>query len=236
MVKLEGRQQINWLWWRIIMLATLAAIFYYSWPLGYWLNPAIGRHGLASDLEAKGQPYNWVFVSLDVTSGLLIFGITLWLARTWHSFSNPSIKFILCGYGLFGVLTAFDALLPLNCLVDQKQCGPLIHNPIVLLHGLASIGSIGGLTLSIVGIWQLLVLTLKVAIRIRWLLYVIMIGWFGFGIITLVLILTAHSSNTAQHVFITICSVWTILMPFILGHLHAQEHELARILSSEDQS
>ena len=45
--------------------------FYASWPLGYWLNPVANR-GLASNLEAAHQPYNWVFIAFDIVSGLLI--------------------------------------------------------------------------------------------------------------------------------------------------------------------
>jgi len=33
------------------VLALLAGILYASWPLGYWLNPAVSKAGLASALE-----------------------------------------------------------------------------------------------------------------------------------------------------------------------------------------
>jgi hypothetical protein len=233
MIEVYASKGMSRLGWRIICFAVLAGALYYSWPLGYWLNPAVGQHGLASDLEATGQPYNWLFTTLDVVSGALILLVTIWLARAWRPFMNISIKFILWGYGLFGVLTATDALLPMNCLADERQCGAILHNPMVVLHGIASIGSIGALTLSIVGTWQLLAVTYKSAFRLRWLLHTIMITWFGFGLLTLGLIITAHSSNVAQHVFITICSVWTVLMPFILSHLHSQEQDLMRAISTE---
>jgi len=234
MLQLHSNKKINLFWWRIIGFAGLAGLLYYSWPLGYWLNPLVGRQGLASDLGAKGQPYSWLFTLLDVISGALILLVTLWLARAWHEFMNLSVKLILWGYALFGVLTAVSAVLPINCLPDEARCSSWMSNPMLVLHGLASIGSIAGLTLSIVGVWQLLVITRRGAPHLRWMLHGIMLIWFGFGLLTLALILTARSSNTAQHLFITVCSVWTVLMPYILVHLHTQELEFVRAVNKQD--
>ncbi len=236
MIRLHFDNQTNRLLWRVLGLAAVAGLLYYSWPLGYWLNPIVGHSGLASDLGAKGQPYSWLFTSLDVISGVLIMLVAFWLARAWRGLMNLSIKFILWGYGIFGALTILSALLPINCLADEKSCGSIIHNPILVLHGLASIGSIGGLTLSIVGIWQLMVITQRGGQRTRWLLHTIMLIWFGFGFLTLALILTARSSNIAQHVFITVCSVWLVLMPYFLVHLHIQELEFSKDINLQNRN
>ena len=230
MERLTVRKQSSWLWWRIVGVATAAAILYYSWPLGYWLNPAAGKNGLASDLQATGQPYNWLFVLFDVASGTLIILVTLWLVRIWRRNMKLSIKFILWGYGLFGALTALDALIPMNCLVDEQRCGAVIHNPTILLHGLASIGSIGGLTLSIVGMWQLLAITRQTAPFLRWLLHAIVLIWLGFGLLTLTLVINGWSSGLAQHVFISICSAWIALLPYLLIRLYTQELEMVQVL------
>lgn len=235
MLQLHSNKNINLLWWRIIGIAALAGLLYYSWPLGYWLNPLVGKQGLASDLGAKGQPYSWLFTLLDVISGALILLVTLWLAKAWQQFMNLSVKLILWGYGLFGVLTAASAVLPINCLPDEGRCSNWLTNPMLILHGLTSIGSIAGLTISIIGIWQLLVITKRGATHWRWVLHGIMLIWFSFGLLTLMLILTARSSNTAQHVFITVCSVWTVLMPYILVHLHNQELEFVRAIDTENK-
>ena len=229
-------KQTNQLWWWSIIFAVVAAILYYSWPLGYWLNPHIFQHGLASDLGAKGQPYSWLFAALDVMSGALILLVALWLAHAWRRFTNVSIRLIIWGYGLFGVLTAVDALLPMNCLADEHRCSALINNPAIILHGIASIGSIGALTVSIVGIWQLLIVTNNGPLRLRWLLHAVMFTWFGFGLLTLGLILNSRSSGVAQHVFITVCSLITILVPYVLSHLHAQEVEFSNALAQKPPS
>lgn len=50
----------------------VAGLLYSSWPLGYWLNPQ-ADHGLASNLEALHQPYNWLFILIDISSGVLTF-------------------------------------------------------------------------------------------------------------------------------------------------------------------
>ena len=69
---------------KLEILSIVAGILYSSWPLGHWLNLNVSKNSLASGLEAVGQPYNWVFISGDITSSLLIIIISLWL---WRIFS-----------------------------------------------------------------------------------------------------------------------------------------------------
>lgn len=222
-------------WQRISIWAILAGILYYSWPLGYLLNPPASRGGLASDLGAIGQPYNWVFVVLDSVSGILIVLVALWLKRLWEHTMSRAIKMILWGYGVFGILTTFGALVPLDCLVEFNQCGDYFHNPLVVIHGIASIGAIFGLTISIVGIWLLIIVSFGKGLRIKLFLHSIMLVWFSFGLLTLFLLVTERSSGTAQHVFITVCSIWTAVVPFILSNVHSQGPQLARIVKQEQK-
>src|SRR6185312_9748885 len=66
------------------VLVVASAIAYCSWPLGFWLNPGAERHGLASELGALGQPYDWVFIWGDIFSGVLLMAACLVLLKMYH--------------------------------------------------------------------------------------------------------------------------------------------------------
>jgi len=208
----------------------IAGVFYSSWPLGYWLNPGADR-GLASNLEAARQPYNWVFIGMDMLCGALIIGGTWWLLHFIRRHKKHADRYLVesaaIGLGIFGILTAIDALLPLNCVQSEQQCLPPLQNPNFIIHGLASIGSIAGLTLSIVVIWWLAARDPRVISVTRWLLHLFLFVWFCFGIGTAFLVFRDRSSTFWQHIFILICSFWIIALPYyiwevlrIRPHLH----------------
>jgi len=218
-------------WLSLLLLTIMAGVIYNSWPLGYWLNPVVNR-GLASDLEATGQPYNWVFIAGDIISGLLICIATVWLLSKLRQTRSTWMKIGLIGFGVFGALTAVDALLPLDCVSVVQRCGPVLENPIVILHGVASMGSIAGLTLSIVSVWWLLARDERTAASVRYLLHGTLLVWCGFGIATLILIFLSRSSALSQHIFITLCSVWTALLPYLIWKTLLQRGILRKKVSS----
>ena len=201
-------------WLLTTCLTVLAGAFYCSWPLAYWLNPVANR-GLASNLEATGQPYNWVFIGLDIVSGLLICGVTWWLLQALKR-PNMSLKIALYGFGAFGLFTAVDALLPINCLSVVQRCGPVLHDPWMVIHGAFSLASIGALTLSILSLWWLLVHDRRAAMILRWLLHGTVLAWFAFGLVTFVLLVLVRSSALSQHLFIIVCSLWTAALPYLV--------------------
>ncbi|HSX45739.1 MAG TPA: DUF998 domain-containing protein, partial [Candidatus Saccharimonadia bacterium] len=195
-------------------MTLLAAALYSSWPLGYWLNPSVNR-GLASDLEAAHQPYNWVFIVMDVASGVLICVASWWLFKLTKRSNVPLLKYSVIGFGAFGLLTTIDALLPLDCVDVLNRCGSVLKDPAIVLHGIVSIGSIVGLTISIMSVWWLLMRDRQAGRSLRWLLHGTMFVWFAFGLVTLALILEARSSAVSQHLFITVCSLWTAGLPYL---------------------
>lgn len=201
--------------WKLLTAATGAAVLYCSWPLGYVLNP-IANRGLASNLEALGQPYNWLFAALDILSGLVVVTIAVLLRGLTGRPRHWLLDWSIIGYGLFGFLTALDALLPVDCLDTVQRCNVLSGHPLIIIHGAASIGSIGGLTMSIVGLWYLLAVKRRVAWPLRWLLHIIGLSWFGFGVATAVFLLADRSSALSQHLFIIVCSLWIALLPFLV--------------------
>jgi hypothetical protein len=195
----------------------LGGFFYSSWPLGFWLNPFVA-HRLASELGASNQPFNWVFIAMDIASGF--FTVTgCWkliqiMQKGFGSKSPRLISIAIYSTAIFGVLTALDAILPLNCLEGESNCLPSLHNPYFIIHGIISIGSIAGLTTSIVAIWLVVYSINRTTKSVEHLLPAIfLVIWVGFGVFTLHLILQNQSSGLAQHFFISFCSLWIIAMP-----------------------
>lgn len=109
---------------RVVALGVLAGLSYLSWPLGYVLTPGVVGVGLASDLEVSGQPFAWLFISLDIVSGALMILVA---AALWaRPARRPLLAWAILGYALFGVSTAVSAAVPLSCGVGRAAllaCG-----------------------------------------------------------------------------------------------------------------
>jgi len=197
-------------------LAVTAGLLYSSWPLGYILNPEANR-GLASNLEASGQPYNWLFIALDIISGLLICYIAWRLYRRLQR--GWLLKAAVMGFGSFGLLTAIDAMLPIDCVARVGiVCRPALEDPNFIIHGIASIGSVQGLSVSIAALWWLVDRQYRLDTD-RWLRVLLtgtLLVWLAFGLGTGALIWFDLSSAGAQHVFITVCTLWTAGMPWLV--------------------
>ncbi len=201
-------------WLVLTSLSVVAGALYCSWPLAYWLNP-VGNRGLASNLEAFGQPYNWLFAGLDIASGVGVCVVTIWLLRALKQ-ADMWIRMALVGFGVFGLLTVIDAILPIDCVsVVVQKCGPVLNDPWFVVHGIFSLGSIAGLTLSILSMWWLLVNNQRVAAVLKWLLHGTVLAWFTFGLITFALLVLVRSSAESQHLFIIICSLWIAALPYL---------------------
>lgn len=201
-------------------LMVVAGTLYSSWPLGYIFNP-VGNRGLASNLQALYQPYNWLFIGLDIVSGLIVCAVCYSLLNFVNNNTLGKTRNVLrasvLGTGVFGFLTALDAVLPLNCLEGSAQCISPLNNPYFVTHGIVSIGSIGGLTLSIFAIWLLLFWREKAVMRLAHIPPALfMIIWFSFGVLTLILLLHNKSSDLAQHFFIGFCSLWLVVFPYFV--------------------
>ena len=201
-------------------LMVVAGLLYSSWPLGYWLNPQADQ-GLASNLQALHQPYNWVFILMDITSGVLTcIACRELLAICVRSSSHRTslgLRVAILGAGTFALFTAIDAIMPLDCLEGSPHCLAPLHNPYFVIHGLFSIGSIGGLTVSIIAIWLLLFVREATVNSLAHLTpAMFLLVWLGFGILTLNLILHNQTSGLAQHLFIGFCSLWLMSLPYFV--------------------
>ncbi len=202
-------------------LVTASAILYCSWPLGFWLNPVASRTGLASELGAIGQPYNWVFIWGDIVSGaLLVAGVGI-LIRMYRLTSWARIAMLLLA--LYGICGALDAAFPMHCLPSEEVCGPVLHNPELIVHGIfdltGSVALIGTLVASAVHVhknspqWQ------------TW-IYVIGIGGTLFAIISGIFYITGGPGYWAQRYYITLSCIWVASIPFVLRPNHAKLEKL----------
>ena len=206
--------------WQIpqfLVLASLSGLLYASWPLGYVLNPITNR-GLVSNLEGLGQPYNWLFISLDIISGVAVCVVARWLWQRTAGKRTMVTTAAVGSYALFGLLTAIDALIPVDCAADQGQCGNVINHPLVIWHGLISLASIGFLTLSLVIIWWQFSRRQASPSVVRYGLHSAVAIWFFFGIVTAILVGLNRSSALSQHSFIIACSLWTGIFPYFIWH------------------
>jgi len=205
-------------------VAILAALVYSSWPLGFLLNPSVAEQDFASQLEARRQPYNWVFISLDILAGLLL----CWLgARQWRATRRYSLlRFSVLCYVLFGLFVIMAAIAPDDCST-QRVCHTALYDPLVIIHGFASIVSVGllliGLLLPIVVLWK--------KHHFDWivlLLVFILLGWGLAGIGTLLVMAHGLRSNWLQYDFITVCSMSIVVCMAIVAHLSTADSRRLR--------
>ncbi|HXE10048.1 MAG TPA: DUF998 domain-containing protein [Verrucomicrobiae bacterium] len=181
--------------------ATLAGLLYNSWLLGYWLNPAVAKSGLASEFEALRQPYDWLFIGCDVICGLLVL-LVCWGLR------KQAAAAVLAGLMVFAVGTIVDTLLPMHCLPSLQRCPSFTQDHLLLWHGVASIGAALGLFSSLLLLWW--------HDRRSRLLIVLMAAYVLFGLFSLFDAVQTVHHNWSQHYYLVLCGVWLALVPMAI--------------------
>ena len=222
-IKLKLMKKLTLKVWKInpATLMLIAGVLCSSWPLGYWLNPKADR-GLASNLEALHQPFNWLFIMMDITCGILV-GLACWnllklVVASSPAKNNLGLPIAILGAGCFGLFTAIDAILPLDCVEGSPHCLSTLNDSYFVVHGIFSIGSILGLTVSIATIWLLILSSEKALLSLAHITpAMFLLVWVGFGALTLYLVVHNKSSAIAQHFFIGFCSLWLIALPYFVG-------------------
>ncbi len=194
-----------------VWLGVAAAILYSSWPLGYILNPSVAHTAFASQLEASSQPYNWLFISLDILSGatLLIAGLTQW-TRT----KSAALRMSIIAYMVFAALVIVAAVVPFDCDSLTGSCVDVAHSPLIIIHGLASIVSGVALISSLI-----LILGVLVDRRLQqWFKLLPLIIFALWGIVGLAALDRYHHSdeNLVLYAFITICSISLVTPVYII--------------------
>jgi urea transporter len=199
-------------------LAILAGVLYCSWPLAYVLNPAVGRHALASQLETPGQPFNWVFIGGDVFTGVVL-AIAILLQRRAVRQADKALRWSAIGYVLFGLLAATAAIVPLNCDPQAGTCGVLWRDPYIIVHGAASMVSVIALLVS-VAVLGIVVYRRHASRAARYTFGAVLAGWLLFGIGSVVEFLLHVTGNAMQDYFITLCSISVVVVIGALEYLH----------------
>ena len=121
------------------------------------------------------------------------------------------------GAASFGIFTAIDAILPLDCIEGSPQCVVTLSDSYFVIHGIFSIGSIAGLTISIVAVWLLLLFSeARTGALVHLTPAMFLVVWLGFGILTLYLVLHNQSSALSQHLFIGFCCLWLVALPYFV--------------------
>lgn len=197
----------------IMVIAVVAAVIYNSWPLGFALNPSVARAGLASDLEAYGEPYAWLFVGGDVLSGILIVGAVLYLFRG-RVLRSLQADLLSLGLIFFGLMTVMSALLPLRCGTDILTCGYHVGQTFGAHDVIAGLAAIG-LFIAMVASWRASRRNTKLA----WLNWFVLITWSFWGLTFLLtpLPFVQHMPNlqvlaiTWQQVFLIVSGIGIVL-------------------------
>lgn len=188
------------------LLAVLAALLYSSWPLGYWLDPVVERSSMASELQAAHHPYNWFFIATDVLAGLFVILVGAW---QWSRVQKVSQRLAISNYVLFGALVIVAAASPLPCNPATHQCGPLIDNYRVLLHGIASIASVTFLFVSLVALTPS-AFSKNRHYGLRVVFTLLLLAWTVFAVGSVYELVHHIQGNAMQYFFITICSLSVI--------------------------
>lgn len=199
-------------WKSLTVVTVLSGIIYNSWPVGYWLNPYIARHDLASELEALHEPFRWLFVAGDVVSSILLIFAAVVLLISVRRLSRSNLMVVALANAIaFAVGTIFDALVPLQCDPSVQRCMPYLHDPNLLIHGLFSILASVCLFVTMTIFWWL-------DKRSR-LMRGIVVGYILFGVFSIVSIILPGQDSWAQHYSLLLDGVCIAIIPFIISEL-----------------
>ena len=203
-------------WMPTGLLGIIAGLAYLSWPIGYSVNRVVVERGLASDLEVPGQPFSWLFILLDIVSGLLMLGLAIAAWRDNPGGDRSLRTGGLVGYGIFGLSTILSAAVPLSCGTGRTallECGT--NAGTYGWHDILS--AIGYLTLffSLVG-----AMIRSYRGRAGWVVgpLVTAVGllWCTAGIAFLVITLSHRPEVTVQHALLLLTTVVIGLVPLTL--------------------
>lgn len=203
--------------WRMVTaMSVVSGLLYSSWPLGPILNPNVSRSGLASGLEGVHQPYNWLFISGDIISSLLIT-LVCWLIwqRVRGKHDVLHLELALINVVLFAAGTIIDAALPMRCEPSLQRCPSFIHDPQLLAHGVFSILAAICLFVSLAILWWHRRHTL--------LMNGLLVGYVLFSLFSLIALLWPSLGNLSQHYYLALCGVWLALLPTAVRKSLAKE-------------
>jgi hypothetical protein len=195
-----------------VLIASCGAVAYSSWPLAFVLNRPMAGSALASSFEARSQPFSWLFILLDCFVGLCTVAVVAgqfprlgWIRR------DRALIGVLVSYGLFGLATAIDAVVPLTCSSESSRaCASqlLPVTPDDVLTGLAVFALFLAATFAfarLLGNRAVYPVSFPVALA------ALTAAWSAIGII--VLLEAPGGAASWQYVFLTLTSVLALVVP-----------------------
>lgn len=200
----------------LVISAALAGLLYNSWPLGYILNHHVATVFLASNLEATGQPYNWLFILGDILTGLIIMAVGCFYLRKKNLISLRWVKLSIGCYVIFGLLTIVTALIPFNCQESIAQCSVQLSTSFGLHDIIACIASITQFISMVCP--AVVILRAKVKGWLKSATLAILLAFCVSGIVFLITSLINGSLAVfLQHVFIILSGLGLLLLPIALN-------------------
>ena len=195
----------------VIVVGLLASLAYSSWPVAYLVNPSLAATALASELEASGQPYRWLFIALDCLSGLAALVVVRLEWPEKESAERRLLVLALMSYALFGIATAVDALIPVSCgTVSIHSCGLNVRHLSAddYLTAVAVFSLFVGVCGAQVRVARLLAWNLLSIVSL-----VIALGWSVTGPIFLAVSLISGPVISMQHLMLSLTSAVAFLVP-----------------------
>ena len=200
---------------KTLVVGLIAGLAYCSWPIGFLVNPTIAATALASELEANGQPFNWLFILLDCVAALATLAV---LRLQWPTRSGPRERLLrtaLLGYAVFGVATAIDSLIPVGCGSSPlTTCGANLKNFNWddCLTGAAVLALFVAVTC--VQCWSLTKLARR---RPLLLALVITVIWSTCGLAYFAVHFSSHPAVPLQHLLLTLTSTVAVTIPVVIA-------------------
>ena len=213
-------------------LAVIAAILYCSWPLSYLLNPSVGIHALASQLQSPNQPYNWLFILLDVLSGLLLIAVGIIQYAEHRRLRIGKVTIGIWNYIAFGIMVAIAAMVPIGCDPQTQVCGSIWHSPSIIVHGFCSIASVLCLLISLMLVAHDIYKQKSLARRHSVFILSILSAWLLFGVGSIIEIVLKIKNSLLQDFFITVCSLSIVAVVLYIERLGSRARITATV--SED--
>jgi hypothetical protein len=143
-----------------------------------------------------------------VVSGVLVTAVSILL---WRHDDGRTHHVVLANFAIFGLLTAVGAVIPMSCEPSLTTCPSLSHQPLLIVHGIASFGASISLFVSAVVVWRQR--RKQGSARI---MSAFMAGYIVFGALSIYFLIRPGEGYLSQHYYITLCSVWTAALPFML--------------------
>lgn len=198
-----------------LWIAGAGALAYSSWPLAFLVNQPLAGSGLASSFEGRSQPYDWLFILLDCIAGLCIGIVCIRELRPslWRPRPSNVVVVGMLAYGVFGLATAIDAVVPLSCGSTSAQaCASQLWPPTPddVLTGTAIFALFVAAAMVVV---QMIKARATIPTRMPITVVLALVGWSALGLIVLLWSTSAAVAASSQYAFLSLTSVLLFIVP-----------------------